>query len=337
MKIAFFDTHHFEREVFEPRGREAAFEIQFIEAKLNSVTAELARGSDAVCCFVNDRLDHEVLTKLKSYGIRLIALRSAGFNHIDLKAAAELDLHVVRVPAYSPASVAEHAVALMLTLNRKIHRAYQRVRELNFSLEGLVGFDMAGKTAGVIGTGRIGRVTARILSGFGCRVLLYDLIPDPAFAQSICGGARYVGLDEIYRESDLISLHVPLTPETRHMIDSAAIERMKPTVLLINTGRGALVETKALIAALKHHRIGGAGLDVYEEEAEIFFSDHSNEGIDDDLMARLITFPNVIVTSHQAFLTQEALANIAATTVQSLGEFERGETLTCEIKSPPQD
>jgi D-lactate dehydrogenase len=331
MKIAFFDTHSFERQAFEQAARNPNQELLFLQPRLSPVTAELAKGCDVVCCFANDQLNREVLVKLSQIGVKLIALRSAGYNHVDLVAAKELHLPVVRVPSYSPYAVAEHAVALMLTLNRKIHRAIQRVHELNFSLEGLVGFDMNGKTVGVIGTGNIGKVMAKIMTGFGCRVLLYDIKPDVEFAKSLSESVKYVPLEMLLRTSDLITLHVPLTSETRHMINAQAIELMKPKVLIINTGRGALIETKALIDALKHHRIGGAGLDVYEEEAAVFFEDHSNEGIDDDLLARLLTFPNVIMTSHQAFLTEEALHNIAQRTLDNIDEFSRGVPLTREV------
>jgi D-lactate dehydrogenase len=331
MKIAFFDTHSFEKQAFDEVVKNTSYEFLFLQPRLSPVTAELAKGCDVVCCFANDKLDREVLAKLSQLGVKLIALRSAGYNHVDLGAAKEMRLLVVRVPNYSPYAVAEHAVALMLTLNRKIHRALQRVHELNFSLEGLVGFDMNGKTVGVIGTGNIGKVMTKIMNGFGCRLLLYDLKPDVDFAKSFSGSVKYVSLEELLKASDVITLHVPLTADTRHMIDADAIEMMKPKVLLINTGRGALIETKALIYALKHHLIGGAGLDVYEEEAAVFFEDHSNEGIDDDLLARLLTFPNVIMTSHQAFLTEEALHNIAQRTVDNIDEFARGVPLTCEV------
>lgn len=325
MKVAFFDVHEFEREVFECENKNFRHQITYFACRLTSQSADIAKGHDVVCSFVNDHLDSEALSQLKNNGIRLIALRSAGFNHVDLTAAARVELPVVRVPEYSPYAVAEHAVALILTLNRKIHRAYTRVRELNFSLEGLVGFDMKGKTVGVIGTGRIGNVIIKILNGFGCRILAYDLIPNQELIRTQL--AEYVDLERIYRESDIISLHVPLTPKTHHMIDASAIDMMKKNVLIINTGRGALIETRALIDALKKHKIGGAGLDVYEEEEGVFFNDLSAKGIDDDLLARLLTFPNVVITSHQAFLTKEAITNIAVTTLGNISQFERGEKL----------
>jgi len=332
MKIAFFDSHKFERDIFESENKKHGHEIVYFEGRLNSQSVDLAKGFDVVCSFVNDRLDGAVLERLKSLNIRLIALRSAGFNHVDLKAATALALPVVRVPEYSPHAVAEHAVALLLTLNRKIHRAYLRVRELNFNIEGLVGFDLYGKTVGVIGTGRIGKVFVKIMNGFGCRVIAYDIQPDQELEQS--GQAEYVSLEKIYRESDVISLHVPLTPETKHLIDVAAFEAMKPMVLLINTSRGALIETRALVEALKKHKIGGAGLDVYEEEEGVFFHDFSDEGVDDDLLARLLTFPNVVITSHQAFLTKEALRNIAQTTLENISDFQSGKALRNQVVIP---
>lgn len=262
-----------------------------------------------------------------------MALRSAGFNHVDLTAAARLGLTVVRVPEYSPYAVAEHAVALMLTLNRKTHRAFNRVREGNFSLDGLVGFDLHGKSVGVIGTGKIGRVLLRILHGFGCRLLAFDLTPHAAIAAEL--GVTYLPLADLFRTADIISLHVPLTADTRHLIDAKALALMKPGVMLINTGRGALIETRALINALKSGHVGAAGLDVYEEEEAVFFRDHSGEVLQDDALARLLTFPNTLVTSHQGFLTHEALANIAETTLANCGAFERDEPLTNEVRAAP--
>jgi D-lactate dehydrogenase len=325
MKIAFFDTHRFEREPFQTANAKHGHSITFLEPRLTAATASLARGYPAVCAFVNDKVDRETQTILKEGGTRLIALRSAGFNHVDLAAADALGLDVVRVPEYSPYAVAEHAVCLLLALNRKIHRAYSRVRELNFSLDGLVGFDLHGKTVGLIGTGKIGTVMARILHGFGCRLLLFDRQPQQDLAREL--GARYVDLPTLYRESDVISLHVPLTPETRYLINEKALNAMKPGVILLNTGRGALVETRALIAKLKTGHVGGAGLDVYEEEESIFFQNLSDSGLQDDVLARLLTFPNVLITAHQAFLTHEALGNIASTTLESITAFERGEPL----------
>lgn len=330
MKIAMFETHPYDRASFESANAGGRHEITFFEPRLTFETAALARGYDAVCSFVNDELDDRTLEILREGATRLIALRCAGYNHVDLAATARLQLAVVRVPEYSPYAVAEHAVALVLALNRKIHRAYARVREWNFSLEGLVGFDLHGKSVGIVGTGRIGHVAARIFQGFGCHVLTFDLKPDPALAAS---GVRYVDLQELYRESDVISLHVPLTPATHHMIDAKALAKMKPGVILVNTGRGALIDSKALIAVLKTGHLGAAGLDVYEEEEGIFFEDLSNRVLQDDVLARLLTFPNVLVTSHQAFLTKEALANIARVTLENVTAFERGGLLRNEVRA----
>lgn len=331
MKTAVFDAKAYDKEVLEAvnQGRH---ELVYIEARLTSHTLSAARGCEAVCSFVNDQLNASNLESLKELGVRLIALRSAGYNHVDLAAAQALDLPVVRVPEYSPHAVAEHAVALLLTLNRKTHRAYNRVRELNFSLEGLMGFDLYKKTVGVIGTGRIGAAFCRIMSGFGCRLLLSDPFPKPELAA--LPQAKYVSLDELLRESDVISLHLPLNEETRHIIDASAFEKMKPNAFLINTGRGALIDTQALVQALKAHRLGGAGLDVYEEEEGVFFHDYSEAGISDDRLARLLTFPNVLITGHQGFFTREAMHAIAATTLDNLSAFERGEPLVNEVKLP---
>lgn len=332
MKIAVFDTHKYDRQALDTANRDHRHELVFFEPRLVRDTASLASGFDAVCSFVNDKLDAETLELLHRGGVRLVALRSAGYSHVDLAAAARLGLKVVRVPAYSPHAVAEHAVALVLTLNRKIHRAHARVREGNFSLDGLVGFDLVGKTVGIIGTGQIGAVAARIFRGFDCRVLAFDVRPDENLARD--HGVRYAPLDEIYRESDILSLHVPLTPSTRHLIDAAAIAKMKRGVMIINTGRGALIDSKALIDALKTRHVGAAGLDVYEEEEGIFFQDLSNEVLTDDVLARLLTFPNVLITAHQAFLTSEALAAIADTTLANATAFERGEPLVNEVRPP---
>jgi len=322
MKVAFFDTHLYERDSFSAANAAAGHALTFLEPRLTQQTVPLAAGHDAVCAFVNDRLDAGVLERLAGLGVRLVALRSAGYNHVDLAAAARLGLPVVRVPEYSPHAVAEHAVALLLALVRKLPRAHARVREWNFSLDGLVGFDLHGKTVGVVGTGKIGRVAARIFRGFGCRVLAYDLARDAALEQEL--GLAYAGLDLLYRDSDVLTLHVPLTPATHHLVDARALALMRPGVVLINTGRGALIDSRALIDALKSGHVGGAGLDVYEEEEGIFFRDLSSKVLQDDVLARLLTFPNVLVTSHQAFLTREALANIAATTLENLSAFAAG-------------
>jgi len=330
MKIALFDTHQYDRDAFEAAVRNG-HSITFLEPRLTPETATLPRGYEAVCSFVNDELNEPALKILLDGGTRLLALRSAGYNHVDLAAAARLGLTVVRVPEYSPYAVAEHAVGLVLALNRKIHRAYARVREWNFSLDGLVGFDLHGKTVGIVGTGRIGHVAAGIFHGFGCRVLAFDLRPDPALASEF--GVRYVDLPELYRESDVISLHVPLTPATYHMIDANALAAMKPGVMLVNTGRGALIDSRALIDALKTGHLGAAGLDVYEEEEGVFFEDLSNRILEDDVLARLLTFPNVLITSHQAFLTKEALEKIARVTLENVTAFERGEPLRNEVRA----
>jgi D-lactate dehydrogenase len=274
-----------------------------------------------VCAFVNDRLDREVLGLLAAGGTRLVALRSAGFNHVDLAAAAELGLTVARVPAYSPHAVAEHAAGLILTLNRKFHRAYARVREANFSLNGLAGFDLCGRTVGIVGTGRIGAVLARIMHGFGCRLLAHDLAPNP---ECEALGARYVALDDLFREADIVSLHCPLTPATRHLVNGARLALMKHGAMLINTGRGALIDTPAVIAALKSGRLGHLGLDVYEEEEELFFEDRSMTVVQDDVFMRLLTFPNVVVTAHQGFFTEDALTAIARVTLANVTAFETG-------------
>ncbi len=329
MKVALFDTHGYERESFAAANERVGHEITFLDPRLTSETAPLAAGHDVACSFVNDRVNEAALTALQKGGVRLIALRSAGYNHVDLAAASRLGLKVVRVPEYSPYAVAEHAVALVLALNRKIHRASARVREWNFSLEGLVGFDLHGKTVGLIGTGRIGRAAASIFRGFGCRVLAYDVKPDAAIVTD--AAVQYADLQTLYEEADILSLHVPLTPATHHMIDEKALSTMKRGVMLINTGRGALIDSRALIAALKTGHIGAAGLDVYEEEEGIFFRDLSDKVLQDDVLARLLTFPNVLVTSHQAFLTREALSNIATTTLANITAFERGEKLENEV------
>lgn len=318
---AVFDTKAYDRRWLEKAaGPDLAFD--FLEARLGPKTARLAAGYRLVCAFVNDDLSAPVLENLAAGGVELVALRCAGVNNVDLAAAEELGITVVRVPAYSPHAVAEHAAALVLTLNRKIHRAYQRVREGNFSLAGLEGFDLHGRTAGIVGLGKIGRCLVDILRGFGMTVLAHDAFPDADYAAS--HAVRYTELDELLRLSDVVSLHAPLTPETHHLIDADRIALMKKGALLINTSRGALVDTAALINGLKSGHLGGAGLDVYEEESEYFFEDRSAEVITDDLLARLLTFPNVLVTSHQAFLTVDALQAIAATTVANIRKFLEG-------------
>lgn len=321
MKIAMFSTKSYDKTYFERANRAHGHEITFLEPRLLPETASLAAGHDAVCAFVNDELSAEVLRSLKEHGVELLALRSAGFNHLDLEAADELGLTVARVPAYSPHAVAEHAVALILGLNRKLFRAYNRVREGNFSLEGLLGFDLHGRTVGVIGTGRIGQIFAGIMRGFGCEVLGHDPYPDTD-AESLL---TYVSLDELFARSHVISLHCPLTPKTRDLIDAEAISRMRDGVMLINTSRGRLVDTSAVIDGLKSGRIGHLGLDVYEEEEALFFQDLSGQVIQDDVFSRLLTFPNVLITGHQGFFTQEAVTNIAETTLANVTAFETGE------------
>jgi D-lactate dehydrogenase len=328
MKVAVFDTHRYDRDALELANARFGHELTYLEPRLTRQTALLAAGHAGVCSFVNDHVDGPALEELARGGVRIVALRSAGFNHVDLPAAERLGIRVTRVPEYSPHAVAEHAVALVLALNRNIHRAHARVREGNFSLEGLVGFDLHGRTVGIVGTGRIGATCALIFRGFGCRVVAFDLRPDPAL---VAAGVAYLPLPEVFAASDVLSLHVPLTPRTHHMIDAEALGVMKRGVMLINTGRGALIDSRALIAALKTGHVGSAGLDVYEEEEGIFFRDLSDRVLQDDVLARLLTFPNVLITSHQAFLTREALGNIATTTLGSLSAFERGEPLTHEV------
>lgn len=321
MRITLFSSKPYDRDSFALANQARGHRLHFLDARLDADTAALAAGSEVVCAFVNDDLGAGVLERLKAGGTRLIALRSAGYNHVDLSAAATLGLPVVRVPAYSPHAVAEHAVALVLALNRRIHRAFNRTREGDFSLHGLTGFDLHGKTVGVVGSGQIGATFARIMLGFGCQVLLHDPQPDAALSTL---GARYVDLDELLAGSDIVSLHCPLTPTTRHLINPASLARMKQGAMLINTGRGALVDTPALIDALKSGRLGYLGLDVYEEEADLFFEDRSDQPLQDDVLARLLTFPNVIVTAHQAFLTREALAAIATTTLDNVDAWQAG-------------
>lgn len=322
MKIAVFSTKAYDRAFLEQANAAlgGAHEIRFLEARLGPETAELSGDCAVVCAFVNDTLDRPVLQTLHARGVRLVALRCAGFNNVDLVAARDLGIIVGRVPAYSPEAVAEHTVALILCLNRKIHRAYARVREGNFALDGLLGFNLRGRTVGIVGTGKIGICVARIMAGFGCDVLGFDLHQDPEFTSL---GASYVGLEELFARSDIISLHCPLTPQTRHLVNAQSIATMKPGVMIINTGRGALVETGALIRGLKSGRIGHVGLDVYEEESDLFFENLSDQILQDDIFARLLTFPNVLITGHQAFFTQEALTTIAETTIRNVSAFQR--------------
>ncbi len=327
-KIAFYDAKSYDKETFNKINGGFGYKIDYFKEHLNKDTAVLANGHDAVCIFVNDTVDKPVVNKFKEMGVKIIALRCAGYNNVDLDAAYE-NIHVVRVPAYSPHAVAEHTLALMLSLNRKTHRAYYRTKDRNFNIEGLKGFDMAGKTAGIIGTGKIGRVLIKILKGLDMNILAYDIYPDKDFAR--LADFEYVSLKELYKSSDIISLNCPLTPDTHHIINRESIASMKEGVMIINTGRGQLIETRALIDALKKRKIGAAGLDVYEEESEYFFEDFSGQIMDDDILARLLTFPNVLVTSHQGFFTEEALENIASTTLKNVENFFKKGKLKNEV------
>ncbi|MBQ9227455.1 MAG: 2-hydroxyacid dehydrogenase [Eubacterium sp.] len=323
VKVAFFDTKNYDREAFERlNSKEVAF--KFFETKLSEDTVELAKGYDGVCVFVNDNVNQNVIDKLYEYGICFIVLRCAGYNNVDVTAAFG-KIHVFRVPAYSPYAVAEHAMALLLTSIRRIHKAYIRSRDFNFSLNGLTGFDLHGKTVGVIGAGKIGTVFMNICKGFGMNVLAYDRFPREM------DGVRFTDLDELFKESDIISLHCPLTEETKHIIGFDTLPKLKKGVMIINTSRGGLIDAEALLQGIKDRKIGGACLDVYEEEADIFFNDNSGHILGDDVLARLISMPNVIVTSHQAFLTQEALDNIAGTTLQNILDFTENKDNDNEI------
>lgn len=323
MKIAFFDAKPYDKPSFEREGRENGMEFRFFETKLNVDTVDLARGCDAVCVFVNDEVNATVIDRLFDAGIRLVALRSAGYNNVDLSHAFGR-VHVAHVPAYSPHAVAEHTAALLLTSVRRIHKAYDRTRDFNFSLVGLTGTELFGKTVGIVGTGKIGRIFAAICRGFGMRVVGFDKFP------SSDAGIEYVALDELLAVSDVVSLHCPLTPETFHLIDGAAIEKMKRGAVLLNTSRGGLVDAEALLDGIKARKIGAACLDVYEEEADVFFNDLSGHILDDDLLARLISMPNVIITSHQGFLTEEALGEIAKTTVSNIRSFFASGGAVCD-------
>lgn len=332
MKVTVFSSKAYD-EQFLTATNAGRHELVFIENRLKPETAHLADGSPAVCAFVNDVLDAATLTALADGGTRFIAMRCAGFNNVDLAAADALGIQVARVPAYSPYAVAEHTVALLLCLNRHVHKAYNRVREGNFSIDGLLGDDIHGKTIGVIGTGTIGRIFARIMTGFGCEVLAHDVVAHPDCEKI---GVKYVSLDELIERSHAISLHCPLTPETYHLIDAAKFGRMRDGVFLINTSRGALIDTESAIAAIKSGRVGGMALDVYEEESELFFEDLSAHIIKDDVFMRLTTFPNVLVTGHQAFFTREAMTNIAQTTLSNLGDFEAGRVCANRVRIEPK-
>ncbi len=332
MKVVVFSTKPYDQQFLEAASSDFEHELMFLEARLTQETSPLARGFDATCVFVNDHLDAPVLQSLAEHGVKVIALRCAGFNNVDLPTAQALGMKVVRVPAYSPHAVAEHTAGLVLTLNRKIHRAYARVRDGNFSLGGLLGFDLFGRTVGVIGTGQIGTVFAKIMAGFGCRLLGYDKFPNQPCRDL---GMDYVELPQLFAESDIISLHCPLTPETHHLINARTIARMKDGVMIVNTSRGAVIDTRAVIDGLKSGKIGHLGLDVYEEEADVFFEDLSSEVIPDDILSRLLTFPNVVVTGHQAFLTREALQCIAETTLRNIADVESSGTSINEVTPSP--
>jgi D-lactate dehydrogenase len=326
MKIAFFSTQPYDKEYFERYNTQ--HEIIFFDARLNEQTVNLATGCDAICAFVNDQLNASVIKKLKEIGIKIIAQRCAGFNNVDLTTAHENDIAVVRVPAYSPHAVAEHALALIMTLNRKTHKAYNRVREGNFSLDRLTGFDIYGKTVGVIGTGKIGQCFSRIMLGLGCNVVAFDLIANKEM-EAI--GVKYLPLMDVLQEADILSLHCPLSEQTKHLINSDTLERMKKGAMLINTSRGALIDAKAVITALKKGKLGYLGIDVYEQEEKLFFHDLSENIINDDVLIRLLGFPNVLITSHQGFLTDEALSQIATVSLQNITDFEEHKPLVNKV------
>ncbi|MCP1673770.1 D-lactate dehydrogenase [Natronocella acetinitrilica] len=328
MRIRFYSAQKYDEQFFTAANAAFGFELHFSEAKLDADTARLASGVDAVCAFVNDNLDHDCLAALKEAGVQVIAMRCAGFNNVDLNAARELGLAVVRVPAYSPEAVAEHTMALALTLNRNTHRAFNRVREGNFNLNGLLGFNLHGRTAGLVGTGRIGVATARVMSGFGLRLIGYDVFENPDF---VALGGEYVSLDELYGQADLISLHCPLTEDNHHMISHDALSKMRDGVMLVNTSRGGLVDTQAVIEALKSGRVGYLALDVYEQEGPVFFRDLSDEILTDDMLSRLLTFPNVLITGHQGFFTEEAMAQISEVTLTNLEQLRTGKECPNEL------
>ncbi|HOF11503.1 MAG TPA: 2-hydroxyacid dehydrogenase [Treponemataceae bacterium] len=328
ISVAVFDAKPYDIVFFNKANEKYGYDLHFFEFRLKASTAHAAKGFDVVCAFVNDAIDEKTVNILKEHNVQLITMRCAGYNNLDLKALFNT-IHVTRVPAYSPYSVAEHAVSLLLALTRKIPQAFNRTKNGNFTLVGLTGRDMHGRTIGIVGTGKIEKIMADIAKGFGMNILLFDVFPDQAWAKNI--GAEYVSKERLFKESDVITLHCPLTPETRHFVDLPSIELMKNDAVIINTGRGALIDTKALVHALKHKLIGGAALDVYEEEDKYFFEDWSTEVIEDDTLARLMTFPNVIITSHQAFLTQDALESIAHTSFENIRAYFAGEALENEI------
>ncbi len=329
MRVAFFSTKSYDKESFKHYLPDHTHELTFFEPNLDSKTIALAAGFDTICSFVNDLLDEKILTKLSELGVKNIVLRCAGYNQVDLKKASELGLKICRVPAYSPEAVAEHALALLMTLSRKTHKAYNRVRDNNFSIDGLTGFNIHGKTAGIIGTGAIGKAFCKIMLGIGCKVLAYDIYENEELKSL---GVTYLPLEELFAQSEIISLHCPLTPETFHLINPKSLSKMKDEVVLINTSRGALIDTKAVIKALKKRKVGNLGIDVYEQEEDLFFQNLSEEILLDEQIARLMTFPNVLITGHQAFLTNEALAQIAKITLQNLDELAAGGELTNEVK-----
>ena len=330
MKIAFFDTRSYDKASFTKSNEAYNYEIDFRDYKLNENTALTAQGFDVACVFVNDVVNEEVIEKLAQAGVKLIALRCAGFNNVDLKAADKAGIKVVRVPAYSPYAVAEHGAALLLSLTRHIPQAYLRTKTANFNIEGLTGRDLHGLTAGILGTGKIGQIMAGILKGFGMKIIAFDPFPNQKWAEEI--DAKYVSKDEIFQQSDVLSLHCPLTEETKHIVNHDTMKMMKHDAVIINTGRGALIDSKALVHALKHGHIGGIGMDVYEEESKYFFSDWSTDIMTDDVLARLLTFPNVIITGHQAFLTTNALKNLADTTLENIRAFAANEELVNGVK-----
>ena len=330
MKVAVFSTKPYDKNYFVKYNKGHKHELEFFDTNLNIQTTNLTKGYEAVCVFVNDKLNARVIKKLAKHNVKLIALRCAGFNNVDLEAANKHNIKITRVPAYSPQAVAEHALSLILTLNRKTHKAYNRIKEGNFSLNGLIGFDLHNKTVGVIGTGKIGIAFCRIMLGLGCQVIAYDVNPQEALKKA---GVTYLSLEKLYQKADIISLHCPLMPETKHIINDESISKMKNHVMIINTSRGALIDTEAVIKNLKEKKIGYVGIDVYEQEEEIFFEDRSEQIIEDDTLIRLISFPNVLITSHQAFLTDEALTEIAQTVLQNIEDFEKNRLLVNEIKA----
>jgi D-lactate dehydrogenase len=331
MKIAFFSTQLYDKKFFDEHNTAFGYTLDYYETALNEKTINLLQDVNAVCVFVNDQVNRSVIEQLAQRGIKIIALRCAGFNNVDLQAAADYNIRVVRVPAYSPHAVAEHAVAMMMTLNRKTHKAYNRVREQNFSLNGLLGFDVFGKTIGVIGTGNIGHIFCTIMVGFGARVLAYDVVKNETLIKA---GVHYVALSQLFEQSDILSLHCPLNEQTRYLINDQSIEQMKKGVMLINTSRGGLINTQSVIQGLKAGVIGSLGIDVYEQEEKLFFRDLSENIIEDDVISRLNSFPNVLVTAHQGFFTQEALTQIAETTLSNLKAFAEGEVLVNEVVGP---